>query len=206
MAYLATKSYTKSTNNNKCFFCNGDHTCRVCPIESAMAPIFKKKVGEMMEYWVGHNLKCPGCDQPTLNVIGNHAPSLDIICQSCSRKFEVKSKCLSVNKLPNDINLPHGTYIDFTHRLNEGLNLIVIIYGVDRINKLIKIREVLHADNTDFRNHNIIKVEKRSDCNLSTIFIKNREKLAKLKMGADNTVMSFSDEYRYLMSNEHLNC
>ena len=197
MAYLTTKSYTKSTISNKCFFCNGDHTCRVCPIESAMAPILKKKVGEMMEYWVGHNLKCPGCAQPALNVIGNHAPSLDIICQNCSNKIEVKSKCLSVNKLPNDINLPHGSYIDFTHRLDDGLNLIVIIYGVDRIKKLIKIREVLYADNAHFKNTNIIKVEKRSDSNLSTIFIKNREKLTKLKTDNDNMVMSFSDEYKY---------
>jgi hypothetical protein len=181
----------KKTNTIKCYFCNGNHTCRNCPKESIMAPIFKKKIGNMMEYWVAENLKCPECNNNCLNVIGNHTPSLDIICNSCSKKFEVKSKCLSIKKLPNDINLPHGSYIDYIHRLEEDLNLIVIIYGIDRINKMINIREVLYADNTDLKDPLLIKVEKKDNSNLSTISIKNKKKLMKLSIQTNNTILSF---------------
>lgn len=197
MAYLSIKSNEKTTNI-KCYFCNGEHACRDCPKESTMAPIFKKKVGNMMEYWVAKNFKCPECNHACLNVIGNHTPSLDIICKNCSKKFEVKSKCLSVNKLPNDINLPHGSYIDYVHRLEEGLNLIVIIYGVDRINKIIKIREVLYADNIDLKNTSVIEVQKKNDSNLSTILIKNKTKLIKLNLETDNTILSFKNDYESL--------
>ena len=197
MACLSIKSNEKTTGI-KCYFCNGDHACRDCPKDSAMAPIFKKKVGNMMEYWVAKNFRCPECNHTCLNVIGNHTPSLDIICKNCSKKFEVKSKCLSVNKLPNDINLPHGSYIDYVHRLEEGLNLIVIIYGVDRINKMINIREVLYADNADLKVPAIIKVQKRNDSNLSTILIKNKMKLLKLNLETANTILSFKNDYESL--------
>jgi hypothetical protein len=201
MAYLSVKS-NETTTGIKCYFCNGDHACRDCPKESAMAPIFKKKVGNMMEHWVAKNFKCPECNHACLNVIGNHTPSLDIICKNCSKKFEVKSKCLSVNKLPNDINLPHGSYIDYVHRLEEGLNLIVIIYGVDRINKMINIREVLYADNKDLRGPSIIEVQKRTNSNLSTILIKNKTKLMKLSLETDNTILSFKNDYESLGSQQ----
>jgi hypothetical protein len=107
----------------------------------------------------------------------------------------VKSKCLSVNNLPNDIKLPHGSYIDYVHRLNEGLNLIVIIYGVDRIKKMIKIREVLYANNNLLNKIDIIKVSKRIDNNLSTILIKNKEKLDKLKVQTKNTILTFKNDF-----------
>jgi hypothetical protein len=187
---------------NKCYFCDGNHICRECPIETKLAPVFKKKVGVMMEQWIGNNLKCPNCNHPDLFVVGDNSPSLDIICNNCSSKFEVKSKCLSVNVLPPDIKLPHGSYRDFCERLDDGLGLIVIIYGIDRVNKLIKIREVLYANNTIFRNENIIKVDRRVDRynhGLSTIYIKNKLHLPKLRL-KDNVVMSFSEEYNSLVS------
>jgi len=186
----------KNTKNIQCYFCNGAHMSRNCPKEMAMAPKFKKKVGIMMEYWIANNLKCPECNQHCLNVIGNHTPSLDIICNNdnCSKKFEVKSKCLSINKLPNDINLPHGSYIDYVSRLEEDLNLIVIIYGVDRINKMINIREVLYADNNHLKS-SIIEVQKRTDSNLSTIKIKNKKELKKLNLPTINTLLSFKNDY-----------
>lgn len=179
----------------KCYFCNGNHACRDCPLEAKMAPVLRKKVGNMMEYYVAENLKCPECKKDkTLKVIGNHTPSLDIICSCCNKKFEVKSKCLSVAKLPNDINLPHGSYIDYVHRLEEGLNLIVIIYGVERVNKLITIREVLYANNQKLKDSSIVQVLKRSDNNLSTIMIKNKKVLSKLEVQTDNTVLTFRND------------
>lgn len=182
-------------NHMKCYFCNGNHTCRSCPIENKMAPILRKKVGNLMEYYIADNLECPECHVRKLNVIGNHTPSLDIICSNCNNKFEVKSKCLSVKNLPNDIKLPHGSYVDYVNRLNEGLNLIVIIYGVDRINKMIKIREVLYANNNLLNKINIVKVSKRIDNNSSTILIKNKEKLVKLKIQTKNTILTFKNDF-----------
>jgi type II restriction enzyme len=148
-----------------------------------------------MEYYIADNLECPECHVQKLNVIGNHTPSLDIICSNCNNKFEVKSKCLSVKNLPNDIKLPHGSYVDYVNRLNEGLNLIVIIYGVDRINKMIKIREVLYANNNLLNKINIVKVSKRIDNNSSTILIKNKEKLVKLKIQTKNTILTFKNDF-----------
>lgn len=200
---------SKTTNKEsiKCYFCAGKHACRDCPLEATMAPILRKKVGNMMEYYVADNLKCPECGIQKLKVIGNHTPSLDIICNHCEKKFEVKSKCLSIAKLPNDIKLPHGSHIDYVHRLEEELNLIVIIYGVDRVKKLITIREVLYANNKDLRNSSLIEVQKRSDNNLSTIMIKNKKNLTKLSLVTDNTVITFKsdvDTYRNVQSHiEH---
>lgn len=194
------KINTSSVANIKCYFCGENHACRNCPKELAMAPIFKKKVGNMMEYWVANNFNCPECGQKSLKVIGNHTPSLDIICDHCNNKFEVKSKCLSVSKLPTDIKLPHGSYIDYVHRLNDGLNLIVIIYGVDRVKKMINIREVVYADNNDLKNKEIVSVEQRENSNLSNINIKNKHKLVKLNMETDNTILSFKNEYDAFIS------
>lgn len=191
------KSVNKNSDSLKCYFCNGNHACRDCPLEATMAPMLRKKVGNMMEYYVADNLCCPECGyQKTLKVIGNHTPSLDIICQrkECSKKFEVKSKCLSVHKLPNDIKLPHGSFIDYKQRVKEGLNLIVIIYGVDRIRKLINIREVLYANNEDLENSSIIEVDKREDNNLSIINIKNKNYLMKLDLNADTTNITFQND------------
>jgi len=177
----------------KCYFCGEDHTCRDCPLELQMAPILKKKVGAMMEHYVANNFQCPSCNKKTLRVIGNHSPSLDIVC-SCGKKIEVKSKCLSVTKLPNDIKLPHGSYIDYINRLKDGLDLFIIIYGVDRIKKIIKIREVLYATHSMLTNDSIIQVIKRDDNTLSTIFIKDRTKLTVLPIPSADRIIDFNSE------------
>ena len=181
----------------KCYFCNGNHACRECPKEAELAPTFRKKVGGMFEYWAADNIRCQNCNCK-LKVIGNHTPSLDLICQNkdCDKKkYEVKSKCLSVYKLPSDIKLPHGAYNDFIYRLNEGLNLIVIIYGVDRVRKTINIREVIYANNEELCDTKLIEVEKREDSNLSTIFIKNKNALRKLCIDTNNACLSFQSDF-----------
>jgi hypothetical protein len=195
MASLTTINITTSAvklpkSPIMCYYCNGNHMCRDCPQEIAMAPVFKKNVGTMMEYWVSNNLVCPGCDRQSLTVIGNHTPSLDIVCKTCYKKFEVKSKCLSVAKLPNDIRLNHGSYYDFIHKLNEGLNLFVVIYGVNRFDKTITIKEILYVNNTELCNPSLVNIEKRNDSILSTIFIKNKSKLTKLKP-SDQAILTF---------------
>ena len=166
----------------KCYFCGGNHLCRECPQEAILSPILKKYIGSIMENFIGSNFDCPCCQKRTMKVLGNHSPSLDIICTSCKRRFEVKSKCLSVNNLPNDLKLPHGSYDDYLRRQNNGLDLFVIIYKVDRIQKKITIREVLYARNNDIIDHNNIKVVKRKKSHLSTILIKDKSSLKKMNL------------------------
>ena len=110
--------------NIKCHFCNGNHKCRDCPIEAMNAASNRRKVGTWFEEWVSCNIACPNCNGH-LKVKGDHTPSLDLVCDNpkCMNKFECKSKCLSVNCLPKDIFLPHGTYNDFIQQINKGLNL-----------------------------------------------------------------------------------
>ena len=175
----------------KCYFCGEDHTCRECPLELQMAPVLKKKVGIMMEHYVANNFSCPSCNKKDLRVIGNHSPSLDIVC-NCGKKIEVKSKCLSVNKLPNDIKLPHGSYIDYINRLKGGLDLFIIVYGVDRVKKIIKIREVLYATHIMLTEGININVIKRDDNGLSTITIKDRNKLNIMQVPMGDRSIDFS--------------
>ena len=135
-----------------------------------------------MENFIGNTFECPCCQQKTMKVLGNHSPSLDIICTNCKRRFEVKSKCLSVNNLPNDLKLPHGSYNDYLKRQNNGLDLFVIIYKVDRVKKKITIREVLYAKHQDIIQEENILVMKREKSHLSTILIKDKFLLRKMNM------------------------
>jgi hypothetical protein len=164
-----------------------------------MAPILKKKVGTMMEHYVANNFRCPSCNEKDMKVIGNHSPSLDIVC-SCGKKIEVKSKCLSVHKLPTDINLPHGSYVDYINRVQKGLDLFVIIYGVDRVKKIIKIREVLYAPHTMLINNSVIQVLKREDNGLSTIFIKDRTKMINMNIPTSDKIIDFSGDVEHFKS------
>lgn len=168
--------------NKKCYFCGGNHLCRECPQETVLAPILKKYIGSIMENFIGDNFNCPCCHNKSMKVLGNHTPSLDLVCSNCFRKFEVKSKCLSVNDLPLDIRLPHGNFEDYKKRQNLGLDLFVIIYKVDRIKKKITIREVLYANNNEIKKNNNIKVIRRKNSHLSNIIIKDRNNLKKLNI------------------------
>lgn len=187
----------------KCYFCSENHTCRECPLEAEMAPILKKKVGTLMEHYIANNFLCPECNKNTLNVIGNNSPSLDIVCKECSKKIEVKSKCLSVNHLPNDIRLHHGSYYDFMNRLDNGLDLFVVIYGVDRIKKILKIREVLYIPTISLKNSNTIEILKRNDNNLSTILIKDRISLKQMNIPNKDKTIDFGDEIINYLRNKN---
>lgn len=180
----------------RCFFCGGNHLCRECPIEEKIAPLLKKKVGDYMEYHVANHYSCPKCLKKSLVVLGNNSPSLDIVCKECGRRIEVKSKCLSVKKLPQDINLQHGNFIDYNKRQKYGLDFIVVIYSVNRIKKIINIREVLYMDDTLMKNSSIIRVTKRNQSSLSTINIKDRNspKIRKLKIKRSDSFISFKKQ------------
>lgn len=170
-----------------CSFCNGRHNSRSCVIESKMSSIFKESIGIIMEHYICNNILCPECNTKNLKVIGNNAPSLDIICNNCYNNFELKSKCLSVDKLPNDIKLNHGRYNDFMNRINdEKLNLMTIIYGVDRSTKGIYIREILYLNNYDLSFNDNVFIEYLPYNNKSIIHIKNRNYLRKIELIDNN--------------------
>ena len=60
--------------------------------------------------------------------------------------------------------------------------MFVIIYKVDRINKKITIREVLYSKNSEILKNDNIEVIKRKKSHLSTICIKNRNLITKMKL------------------------
>jgi hypothetical protein len=192
-------------DKNKCYFCGGSHVCRECPQETLLAPVLKKFIGSIMEDFIGDTFSCPCCVKKTMYVLGNHSPSLDIVCQNCYRKFEVKSKCLSVTNIPKDINLPHGNYEDYNKRQSTGLDLFVIIYKVDRIHKKITIREVLYSKNSEILKNDNIKVVKRDRSHLSTICIKDRFLLTKMKLEKLCQFDFSSIIDKYLQTSEYLN-
>ena len=176
--------YDSNVKSQKtCNFCGGtNHLCRQCPIEAKMAPILKKYIGKIIENFIASQYNCPCCMKKELSVLGNHSPSLDIVCRSCTRRFEVKSKCLSIKDLPKDIKLPHGSYEEYEKRQNSGLDLFVVIYKVDRIKKIITIREVLYAKNNMIQKKKNIMVLKRKTSHLSNIFIKDKDQLQKMEL------------------------
>ena len=184
-----------------CHFCHApSHETNKCPIEISASNLLKKKIGIIMEYFVASNLKCPECNNPTLKVIGNCSPSLDIVCNYCNSIFEVKSKCLSNYFIPNDIVLPHGVYNKFIKRCDEGLNIIIVIYGIDRYNKNIVIREILYINNETLKDDNNIQLLQNKNNLLSTISIKNKLLLRPIILESIN-VISFADEFELLKTN-----
>lgn len=191
---MADFKIVQRKNTIKCYYCNGNHVSRKCQLEVLMAPILKKKIGIFMEHYIADNIKCPECKKKSLKVLGDERPSLDIICNFCNNMFEVKSKCLSVPNIPEDISLPHGTYNDFIKRINDGLNLIVIIYGVDRINKVVHVRDVIYANNRILKNAKLINISRQTNSRLSNILIQNRFGLNKLELIEPNQSFSFYDE------------
>lgn len=194
----------KKSKKVRCYFCEGNHLCRDCPVEEKLAPILKKKVGKFMEHYVANNLDCPICHERQLKVLGNNSPSLDIICQNCNRNIEVKSKCLSVNKLPNDIHLPHGNFSEYFERQKTGLDFIIVIYSVNRVKKLINIRKVLYMNDNIIKDGDVIKITKRVNSPLSTIKIDNinSPKIKKVKIKRKNSFISFK-KHVIEMINDH---
>lgn len=197
----------KSLSIEKCSFCDGNHNSRNCNIEQYCAPIFKKEVGIYMEEHITQNIKCPRCGNDKLYKLGNHTPSIDLVCTECNHIYEVKSKCLSVKDLPNDIFCNGGNYTQLINNIKtKELDLIIVLYGVNREKKEIHIREILYADNKMLNDtcpkKNII-ISKKNDNQLSSIEIKNKDKLKKLHI--KNTYLSFKKLYEDLMKKIEIN-
>ena len=177
---------------HKCHFCGGLHNCRSCPQEAKIAPFLKKEIGTFMERFISNSIPCQKCKKYALDVLGNHTPSLDLICSNCNEPYEVKSKCLSAKKIPIDLMMSHGNYFDYLNRQNNGLNFFVLIYSVDRKNKTVMIRKVLYISDEIIKSSDKFSVEKKNDSSLSTIFIRNYQLLESIRLH-QNYKYSFKD-------------
>lgn len=169
-------------NNDKiktCHYCNSTkHLCRDCPIEKANAASYKLIIGKWAEKYVA-KYPCPSCKKNTLDFLGNHTPSLDVKCKCCGHMIEVKSKCLSVKKLPKDIFMYHGNFEYYQKRVDQGLTFVFVIYSVDRKSKSFDIRRVYYVDNNSIKNNKIITVKKLENTKNSKIIIPNTDYLEK---------------------------
>jgi hypothetical protein len=167
----------KSTQT--CEFCFGDHSCRDCDKEKKLRVIISNKVGLMMEEYLENNILCRYCNRYTLTRRGDNSPSLDLECKLCKKKIEVKSKCLSIDKLPNDITCKGGNFIHLLNNIkNKDLDLVLIIYGVNRKLKEIKIRNTFWIYNNQLQDNKLVQISK--NYNLSTISIFDIRKLERI--------------------------
>jgi hypothetical protein len=184
-----------------CNWCGKNHGSRECNEEKMVKTTLKLRVGSVMEEIVEKCIQCPNCLENngfycdnnlpyTFKRLDNNTPSLDLECQYCGVKVEVKSKCLSVEELPNNIFCKGGNYDMLTNRIfNDNLNLIIIIYSADRKTKNISIRQILWIDNYELKNRHNISI-KENENHLSTININNINFIYKIKHQIKN--ISFS--------------
>ena len=163
-----------------CEYCNMNHSSRECPLEQKLAPILKKIVGTFTEDFVAKEIYCPRCNNKSLQSLGTHAPSLDIICYNCQTKFEIKSKCMSSHTIPKDLVFNHGNYNDYLNRQKNGLDIILILYSVCRKTKRINIRNVFYVKNEDIVNKKCLTVIRKEKSSLSNIIVPDRNKLSEI--------------------------
>lgn len=160
-----------------CDFCGGNHNSRNCNYEKEFAIKCKSEIGRPFEQIIS-NRPCPICNNKTLYHLNDNTPSLDCFCKNCYSDFEVKSKCLSSEVLPKKIIIKHGNYIEFKKRVL--LNIIIIIYGVNRKRKSIYIREILFIPYIDTIISNNIKIVKNKNDNNCKIIVNNYNELQKI--------------------------
>ena len=175
-------------NKKSCHYCGStEHLCRNCPVEKKDSNNYKLEIGKLAEKYVA-KYSCPECKKNNcLHFLGNHTPSLDIICKNCGHMIEVKSKCLSINKLPNDVWMFHGNYDYYKKRVSQGLTFVILIYAVDRPTKEVKVRKVIYIKNNEIRKNQDIKVVKNESSNNSKIIIPDIKKFNNWKI-LDTTI------------------
>lgn len=173
-----------------CEWCNKNHNTRNCPYEKICSKEISLEVGKLMEEYVEKNLCCPKCKNKSLKRLNNYSPSLDLNCIVCNKNIEVKSKCLSIKNLPNDIQCKSGKYEYFIKNIKENdLDLILIIYKVSRKTKKITIREIYWLDNETLKNNEKVNIIKNNNNDLSVINIENTNVLKKLLVPSNNFIL-----------------
>jgi transcription elongation factor Elf1 len=175
-----------------------------CLLEKQLAPIMRKLVGMYMEFFVANEVYCPRCNNKTLESLGTHAPSLDLICKSCKTKYEIKSKCMSADIIPVDLVFNHGNYYDYINRQRQGLDIILIIYSVNRKTKVIKIRKVLWVPHNQIIESNIINVIKKQNSTLSQIVVDNYKYLNEICFVNQKFAYDFSENINTIINSHDI--
>lgn len=188
----------------KCDYCNNYHVSKECLLEKQLAPIMRKLVGMYMEFFVANEVYCPRCNNKTLESLGTHAPSLDLICKSCKTKYEIKSKCMSADVIPVDLVFNHGNYNDYINRQRQGLDIILIIYSVNRKTKVIKIRTVLWVPHNQIIESNIINVVKKQNSTLSQIVVNNYKYLNEICFINQKFAYDFSENINTIINSHDI--
>jgi len=70
------------------------------------------------EKWVGRQIYCPSCGNPSLNDFANNSPVADFYCNSCKSEYELKSKKDSFNFN----RIVDGAYQSMIERINSTNN------------------------------------------------------------------------------------
>ena len=178
-----------------CYYCNGNHYSRACPIEKKKSTKLKKKVGKYMEGYYSRNYSCIRCGCENLIVKGDRSPSWDLTCLQCGNILEIKSKCLSAKKIPQYIVLHHGSFKHYEKRQENGLDFVVIIYRVNRSSKEVFIREIMYFRNEQIKNKDIFVVKPNDNSQLSKIYINNREDPRIIKLNLpDQSKINFTEQ------------
>ena len=203
--------YNYECHNIVCNWCKGNHISRQCNVEKLVKKELKDRVGSAMEQFVEKCIQCPQCLSVAKDYsnretfcsferLANNTPSLDLECKVCGFQVEVKSKCLSVNNLPDQIYCKAGNYKNLIENIyKNNINIIVIIYSADRDTKDITIKEVLLFDNYELRKGINIVINKQANSTLSDITIFNKNTIPRLcfnikKMSFESFINKIEEE------------
>ena len=133
-----------------CFTCKKfGHDIKSCRLHKSLRTERRASAGNWAESFTSNVIPCPRCKDSMLLPVKGKLASLDLQCIKEGCKVEVKSRCLSNNKLPNYVKIHGGEYNNFCRRiLEENLTLIIVIYRVDERNDQRIIRLMLSVDNS----------------------------------------------------------
>ncbi len=85
-----------------------------------------QKIRIMSESWLGENMYCPNCGNPSISHLANNSPVADFICNSCGEIYELKSKKGKLGK-----KIADGAYTTMIERITSDSNpdLFILQYN-----------------------------------------------------------------------------
>jgi len=142
-----------SNMTRQCYGCgSNDHKLSDCIKHNSQRDLRKENAGKWAENYISKHVMCQKCSNSvSLKPAELFLPSLDCFCSN-GCLYEIKSKCLSVDKMPEYIKINAGEYRTLKRRiLHEGLSIIVLFYAVDEELDIRNIRQVRYIDNENLR-------------------------------------------------------
>jgi hypothetical protein len=111
---------------------------------------------------------------------------------------------MSAEIIPVDLVFNHGNYYDYINRQRQGLDIILIIYSVNRKTKVIKIRKVLWVPHNQIIESNIINVVKKQDSTLSQIVVNNYKYLNEICFINQKFAYDFSENINTIINSHNI--